>query len=132
MKGVEISGDIVPLMIDEIPVVAVAAAMAEGTTRITEAKELRVKESDRIAATVAWLDATGVRYEEAEDGMTIHGAGRIRSATADSFGDHRIAMALAIAGLVSDGAIGIERPESVDISYPTFWRDLDTLSGITT
>lgn len=129
LKGVDIGGDVVPLMIDEIPVVAVAAAMAEGTTRITEAKELRVKESDRISATAAWLNAAGVRYEEAEDGLTIHGAGRLRPVVADSFGDHRIAMALAIAGLVSDGTIGIERAESVDISYPTFWRDLDTLSG---
>ena len=129
LKGVDIGGDVVPLMIDEIPVVAVAAAMAEGTTRITEARELRVKESDRISATAAWLNAAGVRYEEAEDGLTIHGAGRLRPTVADSFGDHRIAMALAIAGLVSDGTIGIERAESVDISYPTFWRDLDTLSG---
>ena len=129
LKGVDIGGDIVPLMIDEIPVVAVAAAMAEGTTRITEARELRVKESDRISATAAWLNAAGVQYEEAEDGLTIHGAGRLRPTVADSFGDHRIAMALAIAGLVSDGTIGIERAESVDISYPTFWRDLDTLSG---
>ena len=70
-----------------------------------------------------------MQYEEAEDGLTIHGAGRLRPTVADSFGDHRIAMALAIAGLVSDGTIGIERAESVDISYPTFWRDLDTLSG---
>ncbi|MCH8816765.1 MAG: 3-phosphoshikimate 1-carboxyvinyltransferase [Chloroflexi bacterium] len=129
LKGVDIGGDVVPLMIDEIPVVAVAAAMAEGTTRITEARELRVKESDRISATAAWLNAAGVQYEEAEDGLTIHGAGRLRPTVADSFGDHRIAMALAIAGLVSDGTIGIERAESVDISYPTFWRDLDTLSG---
>ena len=129
LKGVDIGGDVVPFMIDEIPVVAVAAAMAEGTTRITEARELRVKESDRISATAAWLNAAGVQYEEAEDGLTIHGAGRLRPTVADSFGDHRIAMALAIAGLVSDGTIGIERAESVDISYPTFWRDLDTLSG---
>ena len=130
LKGVEIGSDIVPLMIDEIPVIAVAAAMAEGTTRITGAAELRVKESDRIAATAAWLKATGVRHEEAEDGLTIHGAGRLETAVADSFDDHRIAMALAIAGLVSDGTMGIERAESVDISYPTFWRDLDTLSGV--
>ncbi|MCH7593472.1 MAG: 3-phosphoshikimate 1-carboxyvinyltransferase, partial [Chloroflexi bacterium] len=68
--------------------------------------------------------------EEAEDGLTIHGAGRLETAVADSFDDHRIAMALAIAGLVSDGTMGIERAESVDISYPTFWRDLDTLSGV--
>lgn len=130
LKGVDIGGDVVPLMIDEIPVVAVAAAMAEGTTRITDAAELRVKESDRISATAAWLEATGVRHEEAEDGLTIHGAGRLETAVADSFDDHRIAMSLAIAGLVSEGTIGIERADSVDISYPTFWRDLDTLSGV--
>jgi 3-phosphoshikimate 1-carboxyvinyltransferase len=130
LKGVDIGGDVIPLMIDEVPIVAVAAAMAEGTTRITEATELRVKESDRISATTAWLKAAGVEYEEAEDGFTIHGGGRIQSAVADSFEDHRIAMSLAIAGVVSEGTIGIERAESVDISYPTFWRDLDTLSGI--
>jgi 3-phosphoshikimate 1-carboxyvinyltransferase len=130
LTGVDIDGDIVPLMIDEIPVIAVAAAMAEGTTRITDAAELRVKESDRISATVAWLKSAGVKHEEAEEGLTIHGAGRIQSAVADSFDDHRIAMSLAIAGLVSDGTIGIERAESVNISYPTFWRDLDTLSGV--
>ncbi|MDP6822377.1 MAG: 3-phosphoshikimate 1-carboxyvinyltransferase [Dehalococcoidia bacterium] len=129
LKGVDIGGDVVPLMIDEVPVVAVAAAMAEGTTRITEAAELRVKESDRISATVAWLKAAGVEHEEAEDGLTIYGGGRIQGAVADSFDDHRIAMSLAIAGLVSEGTIGIERAESVDISYPTFWRDLDVLSG---
>jgi 3-phosphoshikimate 1-carboxyvinyltransferase len=130
LKGVDIAGDVVPLMIDEIPVIAVAAAMAEGTTRITEAAELRVKESDRISATVAWLKSAGVEHEEAEEGITIYGGGRIHSAVADSFDDHRIAMSLAIAGLVSEGTIGIERAESVDISYPTFWRDLDTLSGV--
>lgn len=129
LKGVDIDGDVVPLMIDEIPVIAVAAAMADGTTRITDAAELRVKETDRIAATAAWLDATGVRHEVAEDGLTIHGAGRLQPAVADSFDDHRIAMALAIAGLVSEGTISIERAESVDISYPSFWRDLDILSG---
>ncbi|HCV28319.1 MAG TPA: 3-phosphoshikimate 1-carboxyvinyltransferase [Dehalococcoidia bacterium] len=130
LKGVDIGGDVIPLMIDEVPVVAVAAAMAEGTTKITEAAELRVKESDRISATVAWLKAAGVEHEEAEDGLTIHGGGRIQSAVADSFDDHRIAMSLAIAGVVSEGTIGIERAESVDISYPTFWRDLNTLSGV--
>jgi 3-phosphoshikimate 1-carboxyvinyltransferase len=130
LKGVDIDGDVVPLMIDEIPVIAVAAAMADGTTRITDAAELRVKESDRISATVAWLKSAGVEHEEAEEGLTIHGRGRIQSAVADSFDDHRIAMSLAIAGLVSEGTIGIERAESVDISYPTFWRDLDTLSGV--
>ncbi len=130
LKGIDIGGDVIPLMIDEVPVLAVAAAMAEGTTRITEAAELRVKESDRISATVAWLKAAGVEHEESEDGLTIHGGGKIQSAVADSFDDHRIAMSLAIAGLVSEGTIGIERAESVDISYPTFWRDLDTLSGV--
>jgi 3-phosphoshikimate 1-carboxyvinyltransferase len=132
LKGVDIDGDVIPLMIDEVPIVAVAAAMAEGTTRITEASELRVKESDRISATTAWLKAAGVEHEEAEAGLTIHGGGRIQSAVADSFDDHRIAMSLAIAGVVSEGTIGIERAECVDISYPTFWRDLDTLSGVIT
>lgn len=129
LRGVEISGDIVPILIDEIPVLSVAAAMAEGDTVVRDAAELRVKETDRIAATGAWLTAAGVRMEEAKDGMTIHGAGRLRGITGRSFDDHRIAMSLAVAGLVSDGPMGIEGAGAADISYPTFWRDLELIGG---
>lgn len=129
LRGVEIAGDIVPILIDEIPVLSVAAAMAEGDTVIRDASELRVKETDRIAATAAWMAAAGVKVEEARDGMTIHGAGRLRGTAGRSFDDHRIAMSLAIAGLVSDGPISIEGAGAADISYPTFWRDLELIGG---
>lgn len=129
LHGVDLDPALAPIMIDEMPVIAVAAAMASGTTRVTGAAELRVKESDRIAATVAWLEAAGVGVEEAEDGFTIHGAGRIPAAAADSFGDHRVAMALAVAGLVGGESMAIRGADAVDISYPGFWRDLDLLAG---
>jgi 3-phosphoshikimate 1-carboxyvinyltransferase len=129
LHGVEISGDIVPILIDEIPVLSVAAAMAEGDTVIRDAAELRVKETDRIAATTTWLGAAGVRAEEAKDGMTIHGAGRLKGISGRSFDDHRIAMSLAVAGLVSEGPVRIEGAGAADISYPTFWRDLELIGG---
>jgi 3-phosphoshikimate 1-carboxyvinyltransferase len=129
LRGVEIAGDIVPILIDEIPVLSVAAAMAEGDTVIRDAAELRVKETDRIAATATWLAAAGVEAREAPDGMTIRGAGRLRGVAGRSFDDHRIAMSLAIAGLVSEGPVKIEGAGVADISYPTFWRDLELIGG---
>lgn len=129
LQGVEIAGDLVPILIDEIPVLSVAAAMAEGDTVIRDAAELRVKETDRIAATAAWLTASGIRVEEAADGMTIHGAGRLRGAAGRSYDDHRIAMSMAVAGLVSEGPMRIEGAGAADISYPTFWRDLELAGG---
>ncbi|MFW6174159.1 MAG: 3-phosphoshikimate 1-carboxyvinyltransferase [Chloroflexota bacterium] len=129
LRGVEVDPALIPLLIDELPVLAVAAAAAEGKTVISEAGELRVKETDRIAATSTWLKAADVQHEEAEDGLTIHGAGRIPSFRADSFGDHRIAMALAVAGLVCEGAVSLGRDEAADISYPGFWRHAEQLSG---
>jgi 3-phosphoshikimate 1-carboxyvinyltransferase len=129
LHGVEIAGDIVPILIDEIPVLSVAAALAEGDTVIRDAAELRVKETDRIAATAAWLEEAGVRVDEAKDGMTIHGAGQLRGISGRSFDDHRIAMSLAVAGLVSEGPVKIEGAGAADISYPTFWRDLELIGG---
>ncbi|MBI4220109.1 MAG: 3-phosphoshikimate 1-carboxyvinyltransferase [Chloroflexi bacterium] len=129
LHGIEISGDIVPILIDEIPVLSVAAAIADGDTVVRDAAELRVKETDRIRATATWLAAAGVPVEEAKDGMTIHGTGRLRGAACQSYDDHRIAMSLAIAGLVSDGPMRIEGAGAADISYPTFWRDLETVGG---
>jgi 3-phosphoshikimate 1-carboxyvinyltransferase len=129
LRGVEIAGDIVPILIDEIPVLSVAAAMADGDTVVRDAAELRVKETDRISATATWLAAAGVKVEEAKDGMTIHGTGRLRGIAGQSFDDHRIAMSLAIAGLVSEGPVRIEGAGAADISYPTFWRDLELIGG---
>jgi 3-phosphoshikimate 1-carboxyvinyltransferase len=129
LHGVEISGDIVPLLIDEIPVLAVAAAQADGETVFADSEELRVKETDRIAATVEWMEAAGADVEDRPDGMVIRGARPIRGVTARSHDDHRIAMALAVAGLVAEGEMHIEEASAADISYPSFWRDLSTISG---
>jgi len=130
LRGVHIGGDLIPSLIDEVPVIAVAAALADGETVITEAEELRVKESDRIEATVAWLRAAGGEVEERPDGMIISGVKSLHGITADSFGDHRIAMALAIAGLVAEGDVNIENASAADISYPTYWRDLESIAGV--
>ena len=130
LRGVEISGDILPLLMDEVPVLAVAAAMAEGTTTIKDADELRVKETDRIEATLTWLRGAGVECEGHPDGMSIEGAGRIAGGTFDSSDDHRLAMSLGVAGLVSQAPITITDAEVAGISYPGFWRELDRLGGI--
>ncbi len=128
LQGTEIGGDIVPLLLDEIPVLAVAAAMATGTTEITNAAELRVKESDRIEATANWLTKAGVGCEEIDDGgLAIHGTGSISGGAFDSHGDHRIAMALGTVGMVADSPVSINDSEVAAISYPTFWSDLSQI-----
>ncbi len=130
LQGIEISGAILPLLIDEVPVLAVAAAMADGTTTIRDAEELRVKETDRIEATTTWLRAAGIECEDHPDGMTIQGAGRIAGGTFDSSDDHRIAMSLGVAGLVGEGPVTILDAEVAGISYPEFWEEIDRLGGI--
>ena len=130
LRGIEISGSILPLLIDEVPVLAVAAAMAEGTTTIKDAEELRVKETDRIEATITWLRGAGIECEGYSDGMSIEGAGRIAGGTFDSSDDHRLAMSLGVAGLVSDEPITITDAEVAGISYPGFWGEIDRLGGI--
>ena len=105
LRGTELAGSIMPLLMDEVPIIAVAAAMAEDETVIRDAAELRVKETDRISATVDWLVAAGVEAETRDDGMAIVGSGRIAGGTYQSQDDHRIAMALGIAGLVADDPI---------------------------
>ena len=127
LKGVEIGGDLVPLVVDELPVLAVAASRAAGTTVIADADELRVKESDRIAATVDGLARLGATVEERQDGMTIHGGGRLSGSTVHSYGDHRIAMSMAVAGLAAEGETTIDGAEAAGVSYPGFW---DTLASI--
>ena len=116
-------------LIDELPVLAVAATQLAGRTLIGGAAELRVKESDRIAAMAAGLQAMGARIEEREDGWAIEGPVRLQGARVDSAGDHRVAMALAVAGLLAEGETEIEGAECVAISYPGFWDDLESLSG---
>ena len=125
LRGVEISGDIIPRVIDELPVLAVAASQARGRTVIRDAAELRVKESDRISSAVAGLDALGAKIRETEDGMIIEGGSRLTGAEVESYGDHRIAMSMAIAGLIAEGATTVGESEAVDVSYPTFWGELE-------
>jgi len=128
LTGVDIGGELIPRLIDEIPVIAVAAAMAKGTTTIRDAGELRVKESDRITTTATELRKMGVQIEEMLDGMVIHGTGKLNGAECDSHGDHRLAMTLAVAGLVAEGTTMVYNAEAVNISYPGFWDDLHSLS----
>ena len=127
-----IAGDTVVRALDEIPALAVAAALAEGATEIRDAEELRVKESDRIATTSALLRSMGVEIDDWSDGMRIVGGG-LRGGTVDSHGDHRLAMAAAIAALAADPELGpttIHGADAVEISYPSFWRDLDRLRHV--
>jgi len=127
LKGTVIEGDIIPTLIDEIPVIAIAAAFANGTTIIKDAKELRVKESDRIAVMSDNLTAIGVDVTATEDGLIINGGKEVIGGTIDSHLDHRIAMSFAIANLVSQKDITILGRECVNISYPTFYEDLESL-----
>ena len=129
LHGLTIGADIVPRLIDELPVIAVAATQAEGTTTVTGAGELRHKESDRIEAICTTLTALGANIEAREDGFAVSGPTPLRGATVDAHGDHRIAMATAVAGLLAEGRTQIEGSESVDISYPRFFDDLRTLVG---
>ena len=114
-------------LIDELPVLAVAATQLGGRTVISGAGELRVKESDRIAAMAAGLAALGATIRELPDGWEIDGPVRLRGARVDSFGDHRVAMALAVAGLLAEGETEVEGAECVAVSYPRFWDDLGSL-----
>jgi 3-phosphoshikimate 1-carboxyvinyltransferase len=126
---VEIGGDLIPRVIDEIPALAVAACLAAGRTVIRDAAELRVKESDRISSTVQELAKMGARIEELADGMVIYGGRKLRGAAVSSHLDHRLAMSLAIAGLVAEGKTSVGEADSVVISYPGFWDDLKKLSS---
>ena len=129
LRGTEIGGAEVPSLIDEIPVLAVAAAVAEGTTLIGGAAELRVKESDRIATVADGLRAFGVPLETKADGMVVGGGTHLRGAPVDAAGDHRVAMAMAVAALAAGGESVVEGWESVATSYPGFEADLAALHG---
>ena len=130
LRAVEIGGEIIPRLIDEVPVLALAATRAAGTTVIRDAAELRLKESDRIQTTVTGLRALGASIEATEDGMVIHGREEpLAGGRCSSFGDHRLAMTLAIAGLSSLGSVTVEEAQSVEVSYPEFWDHLLSLSS---
>lgn len=127
LKGTVIQGDIIPTLIDEIPVIAVLAAYAKGTTIIRDAQELKVKESNRLDIMVEQLSAMGVDLYGTEDGMVIQGGYPLHGAVIDSYLDHRIAMSFAIAALIADGETHIQRADCVDISYPDFYENLKLL-----
>ena len=129
LKGTTIEGSIIPTLIDEIPMIAVMAAFAEGTTIIRDAQELKVKESDRIAVMVDNLRRMGADIEGTDDGMIIHGGRALHGAVIDSHLDHRIAMSFAVAGTICDGTVEILNGECVNISYPEFYHDLYSLDS---
>jgi 3-phosphoshikimate 1-carboxyvinyltransferase len=127
LHGTVIAGNEIPNVIDEIPILAVAAALAQGKTLIRDAHELRVKETDRLAAIAANLTAMGVDVVEFQDGLEINGGAPLMNGRLKSFGDHRIAMAFAVAGLFADGETVIEDAECIHTSYPGFENDLNDL-----
>jgi 3-phosphoshikimate 1-carboxyvinyltransferase len=119
----------VPALVDEIPILALAAAFAEGETRFEGVGELRVKESDRLQAIVDGLSALGVDAHADGDVLVVRGGSSLQGATLDSLGDHRLAMTWAVAGLVAEASVEIERFEAVDVSYPRFAEDLAQLQA---
>lgn len=121
LRGVEISGDIIPRLIDEIPIIALAATQAEGVTVIKDAAELKVKETNRIDAVVNQLKKMGANIEATDDGMKIYGKSQLQGANVSSLGDHRIGMMLAIASCLANGDTNIENKEAISISYPGFF-----------
>lgn len=127
-KHVVVEGSEVVRTVDELPLVAVLGAFAEGETIIADAAELRIKESDRIATLTAGLASMGAQVEVRADGMVVRGPARLRGAEVDPAGDHRIAMALAVAALGAEGETGIADPDCVAVSYPSFWEDLEALA----
>jgi 3-phosphoshikimate 1-carboxyvinyltransferase len=129
LRGVEVAAAEVPSAIDELPLVALAACFAEGTTTIRDAAELRRKESDRIETTTRALAALGGRVEAGEDGIAVEGGGGLSGGVVDSHGDHRIAMLGAIAGLASRDGVEVEGMEAAAVSYPGFEADLASLVG---
>jgi 3-phosphoshikimate 1-carboxyvinyltransferase len=129
LRGTEVGGAEVPLAIDELPLVALAACFAEGSTTIRDAAELRRKESDRIATVAEALNALGGKVEATDDGMVVEGTGGLRGGLIDSHGDHRIAMLGAIAGLASREGVEVEGMDAAAVSYPGFESDLGGLAG---
>jgi len=127
LKGIEIKEEMVPLLIDELPLIAVVATQAQGKTLVSGARELRVKESDRIKAIVSELKKMGADIEEGEDGFIVNGPTRLHGAVCESYNDHRIAMSLAVAALLAEGKTVIRNSECIDISFPGFEKTLENL-----
>jgi 3-phosphoshikimate 1-carboxyvinyltransferase len=131
LRGTTIGGDEIPNLIDELPMLAVTGALADGDTVIRDAAELRVKESDRIAVTAAHLRAFGVEVDEHADGMTVYGPAKLRAPAEPlaSHGDHRITMSMAMLATFADAPVKLEQVECVATSYPDFWNHLEQLGG---
>ena len=129
IRGGVIEGEVAAALIDEIPVLAVLGAVSQNGLEIRDAAELRVKETDRIATVVANMKRMGVHAEETPDGMQIAGKQRFHGARVDSFGDHRIAMAFAVAALIADGETIVENAEAASVSFPEFYQLLETATG---
>ena len=127
LQATEIGGDLVPRLIDEVPALSLAACFAQGTTVVRDAAELRVKESDRIRTTARELSRLGARIEELPDGLRITGGAALQGATCRSYGDHRLAMTLGVAGLLAQGATTVRGAQAASVSYPSFWTDLNRL-----
>ena len=128
LKGTVIEGDIIPTLIDEIPMIAIMAAFADGQTVIRDAAELKVKETNRIDTVTAGLKAMGAVITPTDDGMIIEGTGHLNGASIQSYLDHRIAMAFSVAGLASDGETQVVDSQCVDVSYPEFYATLNSVS----
>lgn len=128
LEGIEIGGELIPRLIDEIPVIAVLATQAKGTTIIKDAEELKVKETNRIDTVVHQLKQLGANIEATDDGMIIHGPTPLKGGEVTSFGDHRIGMAMAIAGCIAQEEIVINNSDAINVSYPTFFQHLKELT----
>lgn len=129
LKATHVVSEEIPMLIDEVPVLAVAMACAEGTSSIRGAEELRYKETDRLTAVATELGRMGANIDLLPDGLVVHGPARLKGASVNSYGDHRMAMALAVAGLVAEGESSISDPRCVEVSYPGFWEDLQALTS---
>ncbi len=127
LKGTIIEGDIIPRLIDEIPILALLATQAHGTTIIKDAEELKVKETDRITAVVDELQKLGARIEATEDGMVIEGPTPLQGASLKTYGDHRIGMMGAVAALITNGAVTLDDAECIAVSYPSFFEHVETV-----
>lgn len=127
LKGTTIGGNLIPRLIDEIPIIALLATQAEGTTIIRDAEELKVKETNRLDAVVAELSKLGANITATEDGMIIEGPTQLHGAALKTYGDHRMGMMNAIASLITEGAVTLDDADCIAVSYPTFFEDLDSL-----
>ena len=128
MQGTQIAGDIIPRLIDELPIIALLATQAQGRTVIADAEELKVKETDRIQVVADALNSMGADIEPTADGMIIQGKTALHGTQVNTLGDHRIGMMVAIAALlVKEGQVVLERAEAINTSYPSFFDDLKGL-----